>query len=141
MEIFHSGCFFTRNGKLSVDPAVFATAQERIFKAIQVFWGEPEKGGAIPLTRQHIQGERPARQRRLNEGVVIRAEDIQQFLADYERMKRTEGTVQFYRRKMKRFYEDLPADKTVRYGTLQNWWDSLLQNGYTPGSANAFLSR
>jgi len=80
------------------------------------------------------------RQRRLTEGVVIRKEDIQQFLADYERMNRTEGTVQFYRRKMKRFYDDLPEDKTVRYNTLQEWRNSLLQKGYTPGSVNAFLS-
>ena len=47
------------------------------------------------------------------------SEDIQQFLADYEGMNRTEGTVQFYRRKMKRFYEELPEDKIVRYNTLQ----------------------
>ncbi len=94
----------------------------------------------MPLTRQHIEGERPMRQRRQAEGVVIREEDIRQFLADYERMNRTEGTVQFYRRKMKRFYEDLPEDKTVRYNTLQEWRTSLLQKGYTPGSVNAFLS-
>lgn len=94
----------------------------------------------MSLTRQHIQGDRPAQQRRFTKGVVIREEDIQQFLAGYERMNRTEGTVQFYRRKMKRFYEGLPAEKTVRYGTLQNWRDSLLRNGYTPGLANAVLS-
>ncbi len=94
----------------------------------------------MPQTRQHIRGERPMRQRRVAEGVVIREEDIQRFLADYERMNRTEGTVQFYRRKMKRFYDDLPADKTIRYSTLQNWRESLLQHGYTPGSVNAFLS-
>jgi len=94
----------------------------------------------MPLTRQHIEGDRPIRQRRLNEGIVIREEDIKQFLADYEKMDHAEGTVQFYRRKMKRFYEDLPEDKTVRYNTLQEWRDSLLEKGYTPGSVNAFLS-
>ncbi len=94
----------------------------------------------MPQTRQHIQGERPIRQRRMTEGVVIREEDIQRFLADYEKSNRTVGTVQFYRRKLRRFYEDLPEDKTIRYGTLQNWRESLLQNGYTPGSVNAFLS-
>ncbi len=94
----------------------------------------------MPQTRQHIQGERPARHRRPAEGIVIREEDIQRFLADYEKSNRTEGTVQFYRRKMKRFYDDLPADKTIRYGTLQDWQESLLQNGYTAGSVNAFLS-
>lgn len=94
----------------------------------------------MPLTRQHIEGDRPVRQRRLNEGVLIRKEDIQQFLADYEKGDRAEGTIQFYRRKLRRFYEDLPEDKTIRHGTLQNWQTSLLKDGYTPGSVNAFLS-
>ncbi len=94
----------------------------------------------MPLTRQHIEGERPVRQRRLSEGVLIRKEDIQQFLADYEKGDRAEGTIQFYRWKLRRFYEDLPEDKTIRYGTLQNWQTSLLKDGYTPGSVNAFLS-
>lgn len=94
----------------------------------------------MPLTRQHIQGERPMRRSRLNEGVLIRWEDVQQFLADFERMNRTEDTVQFYRRKMKRFYDDLPEDKIVRHGALQNWRASLLENGYAPGTVNAFLS-
>ncbi len=94
----------------------------------------------MPLTRQHIEGERPMRQRRLNEGVLIREEDIQQFLADYEKGDRAEGTIQFYHRKLRRFYEDLPEDKIIRYGTLQNWQTALLKDGYTPGSVNAFLS-
>ncbi len=94
----------------------------------------------MPQTRQHIRGSRPVMHRRLAEGVVIREEDIQRFLTDYEKSDRTEGTVQFYRRKLRRFYDDLPADKTIRYDTLQNWREELLQNGYTPGSVNAFLS-
>ncbi len=94
----------------------------------------------MPQTRQHIEGERPLRQRRLTEGVVMTEDDMQRFLADYAKMNRSEGTVKFYRRKLKRFYDDLPADKTIRYGTLQKWRESLLQNGYTPGSVNAFLS-
>ncbi len=91
----------------------------------------------MPRTRQHIQGERPMRRRRL---IAISEEDIQRFLADYEKGNRAAGSVQFYRRKLRRFYEDLPEDKTIRYGTLQNWQESLLQAGYTPGSVNAFLS-
>ena len=94
----------------------------------------------MPQTRQHIEGERPLRQRRLTEGVVMTEEDMQRFLSDYAKMNRSEGTVKFYHRKLKRFYDDLPADKTIRYGTLQNWRESLLQDGYTPGSVNAFLS-
>lgn len=73
------------------------------------------------LTRQHVEGERPMRQRRLNEGVVISEEYIQLFFVDYEGMKRTEGTIQFYRRKMKLFNEDLPEDKIMRYDILRKW--------------------
>ena len=94
----------------------------------------------MPQTRQHIQGERPLRQRRLVDGVVMTEEDMQRFLAAYESMNRREGTVQFYRRKLRRFYDDLPGDKTIRYGTLEKWRESLLQHGYTPGSVNAFIS-
>lgn len=94
----------------------------------------------MPQTRQHIGGERPPRQRRLTEDVVMTEEDMQRFLADYAKMNRSDGTVKFYRRKLRRFYDDLPADKTIRYGTLQKWRESLLQHGYTPGSVNAFLS-
>ncbi|MBD5161024.1 MAG: hypothetical protein HDT14_03220 [Oscillibacter sp.] len=94
----------------------------------------------MPQTRQHIGGERPPRQRRLTEDVVMTEEDMQRFLADYAKMNRSDGTVKFYRRKLQRFYDDLPADKTIRYGTLQKWRESLLQHGYTPGSVNAFLS-
>lgn len=85
----------------------------------------------MPLTRQHIERERPMRQIRLSEGVVIHEENIQQFLADYERMNRTKATAQFYRRKLKRFYEDLPEDKIVRHSILLEWQMSLLQKGYT----------
>lgn len=94
----------------------------------------------MPQTRQHIQGERPLRQRRLVEGVVMTEEDMQRFLTAYESMNRRKGTVQFYRRKLRRFYEDLPEDKTIRYGTLEKWRESLLQHGYTTGSVNAFVS-
>ena len=94
----------------------------------------------MPQTRQHIQGERPPRQRRLADGVVMTEDDMQRFLAAYESMNRREGTVQFYRRKLWRFYEDLPADKTIGYGTLEKWRESLLRHGYTTGSVNAFVS-
>lgn len=94
----------------------------------------------MPQTRQHIQGERPLRQRRLADGVVMTEEDMQRFLTAYESMNRRKGTVQFYRRKLRRFYEDLPEDKTIRYGTLEKWRESLLQHGYTTGSVNAFVS-
>ena len=92
-------------------------------------------------TRQHIMcGERPRRRYRPAEGVRMTQEEIRKFLTAYEEMNRTKDTVQFYRRKLQRLYEDLPEDKTIRHGTLKNWQESLLESGYTPGSVNAFLS-
>lgn len=93
-------------------------------------------------TRQHICAERPQLRRyhRGAEGIRVTQENIQSFLTAYEGLDRAEGTVQFYRRKLQRLYEDLPEDKTIRHGTLQAWQQSLLEHGYTPGSVNAFLS-
>ena len=94
----------------------------------------------MPLARQHIEMERHVRRNRPNVGVVIRWEDIQQFVADFGSMNHPEESVQFYRRKVQRFYENPPEGKTVRYGTLQDWRTSMLENGYAPGTVNAFLS-
>ena len=94
----------------------------------------------MPRTRQHIYGERPRRRYRPAEGVRMTQEEIQKFLTDYEKTDCVKDTVQFYRRKLQRLYEDLPEDKTIRHGTLKNWQESLLESGYTPGSVNAFLS-
>ncbi len=66
-------------------------------------------------------------------------EDLQKFFEDFVDMNRSKKTIQFYQRKLRRFYEDLPEDKTVRHGTLKKWQESLLQNGCTPGTVNSFL--
>ena len=58
----------------------------------------------------------------------------------YEELDRAEGTVRFYQRKLRRFYQDLPEDKVIRPDTMKNWQKKLLQDGYAPGSVNAFLS-
>ena len=43
------------------------------------------------------------------------------------------------RERSQRLYEALPGDKTIRYGNLKNWQESLLESGYTPGSVNTFF--
>ena len=83
----------------------------------------------MPQTRQHIYGERPLRQHHALDGVVITWDDMEKFLSVYDELNRSKGTVQFYRRKLQRFYRDLPDDKTIRFGTLQHWQESLLQQG------------
>jgi len=95
----------------------------------------------MPQTRQHIYAERPLRRHyTADRGVPVTKEDVQNFLTAYESLDRSEGTIQYYRRKLRRFYQDLPEDKTVRHDTLKNWQAALLQGGYTPGAVNAFLS-
>lgn len=94
----------------------------------------------MPKARQHIMGERPVQQNRTAEGILITQEEIARFLTLYESLDRTEETIKFYRRKLKRFYQDLPEDKVIRYGTLEQWREQLLADGYKPASVNAFLS-
>ena len=91
-------------------------------------------------TREYVLSERPVRQYRATEGRTITREEVERFLTNYETLDRVEGTFQFYRRKMRKFYEDLPEDKTVRHGTLEKWQEKLLQEGYAPSTVNSFLS-
>lgn len=95
----------------------------------------------MPQTRQQIHGELPLRQYRVTaEGVSVTQDDIQCFLTAYDGLKRAEGTYQFYRRKLRKFYEDLPEDKTIRQGTLESWRGQLLDEGYATNTVNSFLS-
>lgn len=90
-------------------------------------------------TREYVLSERPVRQYRATEGRAITREEIERFLTNYETLDRVEGTFQFYRRKMRKFYEDLPEDKTVQHGTLEKWQEKLLREGYAPSTVNSFL--
>ena len=94
----------------------------------------------MPKVRQHILSERPLRQYRVAEGTMVAQEDVERFLTDYGQLDRAEGTYYFYRRKLWKFYEDLPGDKTIRHGTLENWQKKLLEEGYAPNTVNSFLS-
>lgn len=90
--------------------------------------------------RRYVLDERPVRQYRATEGRTITQEGIDRFLTNYETLDRVEGTFQFYRRKMQKFYEDLLEDKMVRCGALGKWQEKLLQEGYAPSTINSFLS-
>lgn len=94
----------------------------------------------MPKARQHILSERPVWQYRIAEGRPVTQDEIERFLTGYETLDRAEGTYQFYRRKLRKFYDDLPEDKIIRYGTLESWRKRLLQEGYAPSTVNSFLS-
>ena len=94
----------------------------------------------MPRVKQHIMSERPVRQHRVAEGRQVSQDEIERFLTDYGRLDRVEGTYYFYRRKLWKFYEDLPEDKTIRHGTLESWRERLLAEDYAPSTVNSFLS-
>lgn len=94
----------------------------------------------MPRAKQHIMSERPVRQHRATEGRQVSQSEIERFLTEYGRLDRVEGTFYLYRRKLWKFYEDLPEDKTIRHGTLENWQKNLLEEGYAPNTVNSFLS-
>ena len=94
----------------------------------------------MPRVKQHIMSERPVRQHRAAEGRQVSQDEIERFLTDYGRLDRVEGTYYFYRRKLWKFYEDLPEDKTIRHGTLESWRERLLAEDYAPSTVNSFLS-
>ena len=80
----------------------------------------------MPRTRQQVHEELPLRQHRaVGDGVAVTQDDIQRFLTAYEGLDRAEGTVQFYRRKLLRFYRDLPEDKIIRQDSLKKWQGKL----------------
>ena len=97
----------------------------------------------MPQTRQHMYGGSPLRQRRVDRpdpGVRMTVEEMEQFLSVCQREGRVEGTLQWYRRGLLRLYEDLPEDKTIRYGTLERWREELVGAGYAASTINSFLS-
>lgn len=60
---------------------------EKISDAEYVICLEPEKGGAMAKTRQHIIcSERPQTRRHQPSGVSVSQEDIQNFLTAYENL-------------------------------------------------------
>lgn len=76
----------------------------------------------MPRVQQRVMTEqRPARSYPASDGILITLEEIEQFLTLYETLERAEGTVKFYRRKLTQFYEDLPGDKRLRHGFLEDW--------------------
>ena len=93
----------------------------------------------MPRAQQRVMSEQRPVQHRAGKGTLITLEEIEQFLTLYESLDRTEGTIKFYRRKLLRFYQDLPEDKRIRYGFLEKWREALLKE-YKPASVNAFLS-
>lgn len=74
------------------------------------------------------------------QGVTLTPEGIETYLAFYRDRGRPEKVLQGYRRKLEKLYADLPDDKVIRHGFMDQWRDQLLEEGYSANSVNSFLS-
>ena len=92
--------------------------------------------------RQHHSGwgqiERPIPLRNENDpGAYVERKSIIQFLDGCRQRGASELTVARYGKHLEALYDYLPKDKSIRYGTLAKWSESLIENGYAGGTVNA----
>ena len=73
-------------------------------------------------------------------GVALSPERIEVFLDALCARGCVGGTVEVYRRGLAHLYKTLPEDKAIRQGTLSNWKNQLIQEGYAARTVNTFLS-
>lgn len=73
-------------------------------------------------------------------GAPMTPESMEKYLSFYQEQGCSEETLQSYRRKLEKLYGDLPEDKVIRHGFMNQWRDQLLEEGYSASSVNGFLS-
>ncbi len=70
-------------------------------------------------------------------GVLMTKEDIEGYMSLLHAKGRT-AAAQQYRVILKQLYNDLPADKRIRKGTLACWVELLREKGYAPNTINGY---
>lgn len=73
-------------------------------------------------------------------GIKLSQLDIDMFLEQMLSNGSKPGTVKQYRQCLKRFYADLPDDKTIYSNTITNWRESMLTEGFAPRTINTTIS-
>ena len=73
-------------------------------------------------------------------GIALSPERIEIFLDTLCARGCVGGTVEVYRRGLSHLYKTLPEDKAIRQGTLFNWKEKLIQEGYAARTVNTFLA-
>lgn len=66
--------------------------------------------------------------------------DVERFLDDWGSGSRSPQVVERYRYCLERFYRSMPGDHLIRQGTVRQWREQLLENGYAPNTANMYVS-
>lgn len=82
--------------------------------------------------------KRELRKERL--GAPLTLEQIEGYLDSLAAKGRVQGTIEGYRRGLKRLYRDLPeGDKAIRPNTLRRWRERLTEEGYSATAVNQFI--
>lgn len=77
---------------------------------------------------------------RNSKAAPLTPETMDGYLEHLRTKGRAPGTIDSYRRKLKRLYRELPEDgKAIRQGTLRQWREKLAQDGCTPAAINQFM--
>ena len=73
-------------------------------------------------------------------GLRLTPADLETYLDSLSQQGRGRDTLATYRRNVHALYDELPEDKTVRPGTLDQWREELLEEGYSPRTVNVRIS-
>ena len=92
-------------------------------------------GGAMRSTAVRAPRTAPDRS-----GAEITPEAIRAYLDTLSGRGRRRGTIQVYAARLEALYAGLPPDKRISPGTLAAWQETLLAQGYSPGTVNTHLS-
>ena len=80
------------------------------------------------------------RQSEQQSGVALSPERIEVFLDALCARGCVGGTAEVYRRGLTHLYKTLPDAKEIRQGTLSDWKEQLIQEGYAARTVNTFLA-
>lgn len=73
------------------------------------------------------------------QGITVTREQIGSYLSSLGERGRNPSTVSSYRKKLELLYAALPGGRIGR-GTLRQWREQLLDQGYSPSTVNTSVS-
>ena len=76
---------------------------------------------------------------KIPDGVVMDMDDAERSLNVWMSQGRANESQNIYRRGLRSRYNFLPEDKTIRPGTLEQWRDQMLEDGYSNSAVNGML--
>ena len=74
------------------------------------------------------------------DSISITREQIRAYLESLSARGRRQDTIKVYAPKLESFFDALPEGKRVTRDTLAGWRSTLLESGYSPGTANTYIS-